>query len=76
MAFLSDECLREILATHGLPSLAENTITDRNELLAELAEIRETGVAFSAEESSNGMRSVASPIFDPDNEVIGSICVS
>ena len=76
LAHLPEERVREIIDRHGLEKVTENTITDEEELFDELAEIRESGVAFSSEESVPGIRSVAAPILDPGGSINGSISVS
>ena len=61
---------------HGLPALTESTITDREELAAELDQIRETGIAFDDEERLDGLRSVAGAVTDADGEVLGAVSVA
>jgi DNA-binding IclR family transcriptional regulator len=53
----------------------DNTITDSEELLAELERVRERGYAYSDQESVSGMRAVAAPI-SLDDEVVGSISLA
>ncbi|WP_129113838.1 IclR family transcriptional regulator [Halegenticoccus tardaugens] len=76
LAQLSTERVESILKMHGLPGLSENTITDREELFAELQQIRERGVAFDDEEYGKGLRCVGVPILDQGGVVIGAISVS
>jgi len=68
----SEERIDEIVERHGLPQLTDKTITDRESLEDELAEIRERGVAFNDGESLRGLRAVASPVVH-DDEVMGAI---
>ncbi|WP_435348550.1 IclR family transcriptional regulator [Haloarchaeobius sp. HRN-SO-5] len=75
LAELPDERVREIVDHHGLPARTDRTITDVDELIAELEEIRETGVAFNDGESMEGFRAVASPIC-PSGTLYGSLVVS
>jgi DNA-binding IclR family transcriptional regulator len=75
LAELDDERVREIIDAQGLPARTEHTITDIDDLFAELEEIRETGVAFNDGESMEGFRAVASPIC-PGETPYGSLVVS
>lgn len=75
MAFLPRSRIEEIIDEHGLPERTSNTITDREALLEELDEIRARKVAFDREEHIVGMRSVAAPILDRDNNVQGALSV-
>jgi DNA-binding IclR family transcriptional regulator len=76
LATLPEERLERILFQRELDEITENTITDPDELLAELEEIRETGVAFSTEEAVIGMRGVAAPVIGPSGETMGSLNIS
>lgn len=75
LAHLPEERIEEIIETHGLPKRTENTITDEDELYAELETIRERGVAFDNEERIDGIRCVAAPI-QRDGEVLGALSIS
>lgn len=71
----SESRVRSIADEHGLPARTENTITDVEELLAELETVRDRGVALNDEESIEGFRAVASPVSSPDGR-IGAVVVS
>ena len=75
LAELPEERVREIAAEHGLPRMTDHTITDVDELLGELAEVREQGYAQNDEEQIRGARAVGSAVTHRD-EVLGSISVS
>jgi len=64
-----------ILDDQGLDPVTENTITDREELEAELEEIRERGYAIDNEERVEGVRCIAAPITTADG-VVGAVSVS
>jgi len=66
----------EIVDRHGLPALTENTITDRDDLFAELDAIAQRGVAFGDQERLNGLRSVAVPLTDREGTVLGSMSIA
>lgn len=77
LAHLPEERIHQALDLHGLPAKTPNTITDRETLLTELEEIRETGVAFDDEERLEGMRGIATPILNREtNELYGALTVA
>lgn len=76
LVHLPEEQVLEILDKHGLPRVTENTITERDELLAELDEIRNTGIAYNNQEDTKGLRAVGVPVKDPDDDVFGALSVS
>lgn len=75
MAHLPEERVHEIIEEEGLVHLTENTITDPDVLIDELAQIRDQGYAVSEEESVEGMRAVAAPVL-LDDGVAGSISLA
>lgn len=62
LASLPDERVLEIIEEYGLPAETEETITDRTELLDELAQIRREGFAYNREERLGGMGCVGVPL--------------
>jgi len=76
LAHMSTEEIDAIVDRHGLGGEASKSISTREELEAELADVRERGVAFDDEERLEGLRCVAAPVLNHDNEVIGAISVS
>lgn len=74
LAELPEERVREIVSRHGLKQTTERTITEFEELSAELDEIRERGVAFDVGEAVSGIRSIASPVVC-DGDVHGAVAV-
>lgn len=75
LAHFPEERVHEIVDRHGLPEATDRTITDRDDLFAELKGIRTAGYAIEDEERRENIRAVAVPIF-ADGEVVGSISVS
>jgi len=75
LAQMSEQRVDEILEEHGLERMTPNTITDREELLAELDAIREEGFARDNEEAAIGIRGVAAPVRGLDG-VIGTVSIS
>ncbi|RQH02575.1 IclR family transcriptional regulator [Natrarchaeobius oligotrophus] len=76
LAELPEEYLADVLTDAGLEPVTPNTVIDHDELMAELEEIRETGVAFNREESTEGLNAVGTGVVGPDGEVIGGLSVS
>jgi DNA-binding IclR family transcriptional regulator len=66
---------REILLSTPHERLTPKTITDPEELAAELRRVREEGLAFDIEERNIGTCAVAAPVRDQMGNVIGSIGV-
>jgi DNA-binding IclR family transcriptional regulator len=77
LAHLPEERRNAVIDEYGLPAKTEQTITDPDELEAELAEIRETGIAFDDEERVDGMRGVGTPIQNRETgELLGALTVA
>lgn len=62
LAQKSDEEIAAVVDTFGLPKATDHTITDRDELMAEVERIRERGYSVEDEERVEGIRSVAVPL--------------
>jgi DNA-binding IclR family transcriptional regulator len=75
LAYLPCRRVSEIIDQHGLPHQTEHTITDENELYAELERIRDRGHAFNRGENRDGVLSVGIPLFDADRSVVGGLSV-
>lgn len=76
LAYLPESEVDEIIDEHGLPRTTPNTITTREELSEELATVREEGVSFDDEARVEGLRCVAVPIVNNNDQVEGAISVS
>ncbi len=76
LAHFSEERVRSIATKVGLERFTDNTITEFGGLLKELAVIRRQGFAFDNEERTEGMRCIASPVFDPYGEPLAGISIS
>ena len=74
LAHLPDDRVHEIIQERGLSEMTPDTITDQGELMAELEQIRDRGVAFNEGESLRGLRAVASPVMHED-ELEGAIAI-
>lgn len=75
LAHLPEERVREIVSEQPLPNRTENTLSDIDELLADLEATRERGYALNDGETFEGFRAIASPIVH-DGDLLGSIAVS
>lgn len=73
---LPNERVEAIIEEHGLPERTAQTITEREDLFEELAEIRERGYALNEEEHVRGLIAVGVPITDADGRVLGGLSVS
>lgn len=76
LAKLPDDYLEEIISHHGLPPVTPNTITEKDELYAELDRIRDAEVAYNFEESTEGLTAVGTAITDSTGSVIGGLSIS
>lgn len=76
LAYWPEEEVRAYARTHRLPQFTEYSITEIDELVGVLREVRRSGFATSAEEYYRGISAVASPIFEAGDRptlVVGSI---
>lgn len=71
-----EDSITQLVEEKGLTALTKHTITTKNELLAELENIRSRGYAIDDEECESGVRCVAGPIRDYTGKVVASISVS
>jgi DNA-binding IclR family transcriptional regulator len=76
LAHLPTERLDEIIDQHGLPAKTEQSITDREELVEQLEEVREHGFAVDDEEHINGLRCIGAPIQSESQTVLGAVSIS
>jgi DNA-binding IclR family transcriptional regulator len=76
LANLSRERVEQIVEEHGLEPSTEQTITTRDALFEELAEVRERGYAIDSQERAEGIRCVAAPVITNDGVVRGSVSVA
>jgi len=76
LAYSSEEEVRRIIQTAGLPRFTPNTITDEEELQQNLIKIRKQGFAYDMEEILPDLCCVAAPIYNPRGHVIAAISMS
>jgi IclR family pca regulon transcriptional regulator len=73
LAYLAPERRRALLAEIQLGRRGPNTLTDRRALEAELARVRERGLALNNEELAYGLRSIAAPLRAAGGDVVAAI---
>jgi DNA-binding IclR family transcriptional regulator len=76
LAYSSEEDVKRIIRTAGLPSFTPNTITDEDELSQALAKIRKQGYAYDLEEILLDLCCVGAPIYNYTGQVIAAISMS
>ena len=74
LAYSSPDIIEAIIS-QGLKQYTKNTITDPDQLRSHLNEIREHGYAYSVEEFSEGVITIAAPIYDYTGKVIAALSV-
>ena len=72
----SAEALGQVIDLDALERFTERTITDKAELLRDLAVTSQRGFALDDEELSVGVRCVASPVIDIGGDIRASIGIS
>ena len=73
LAYLQPERRAALLDGLSLRRRGPNTLTNRKALEAELAAIRERGLALNNEELAYGLRSIAAPVQGPGHDVVAAI---
>lgn len=77
LAYVSPTVLRDLYPDpDALPRMTDRSIRSLPELEAELARVRETGVAYEREESTPGVWCVAAPVRDSTAAVVAAISLS
>jgi hypothetical protein len=59
-----------------LPAFTPTTLTDPRALLAELAAVRETGLAYDREERVTGVYCIGAPVFDVNGAAVAGLGVT
>ncbi len=76
LAFIEHSRLGRMMSTLRLESYTNRTITSLDALKEDLIKIRTRGYSVDDEEKNSGMRCIAAPIFDVNQEAIAGISVS
>jgi len=75
LAFSPPDLVESLLDTELQP-ITRNTITDRDELLRNLQDVRERGVSFDHEEVAEGTCAIGAPIFNHEGLPIAAVIVA
>jgi DNA-binding IclR family transcriptional regulator len=76
LASLEHDEARGRLAAADRPRLTARTITDADELLAELERVRRQGYSVDNEEFATGLRCIAMPVRDATGRAVGAMSVA
>jgi IclR family acetate operon transcriptional repressor len=76
LAYQDNNVADRLLETYGLVRRTEHTITDRQALRRELAQVRNEGFACDREESMLGGICFGAPIFSSPSQVVAALSVS
>ena len=76
LAYLPEEEVKAIWESSDVQQFTEKTLTTLPALLADLQAIRERGYAIDDEEHDLGVRCIAAPIFNWDDQPIAAISIS
>ncbi len=76
LAELSDSEIALLYPQEKLPSFTPNTIATPVELIEQLANVRESGIAFDEQEAVPGFSCIAAPIRGADGRVIAAVSCS
>jgi DNA-binding IclR family transcriptional regulator len=75
LAHLPQERVDEIIDEWGLPAVTQHTITDKDELMEELDQIRERGYATNKQESIKNLWAIGAAITDKNGELAGALSI-
>ncbi|MFF2854680.1 IclR family transcriptional regulator [Peribacillus sp. NPDC058002] len=76
LAYLPSNVVLNILEQKGMPRHTDKTITNKDDFLQELIQVRIRGYALDLEENEYGITCIAVPIFDHSGKVIAAVSIS
>ncbi|MEF2097961.1 IclR family transcriptional regulator [Bacillus sp. CFBP9009] len=76
LAYLPSNVVLNILEQKGMPMHTDKTITNKDDFLQELIQVRIKGYALDLEENEYGITCIAVPIFDHSGKVIAAVSIS
>lgn len=76
LAFMPLPSAKKAIERHGLKQLTFKSHTSTDSLMRDMERIRQQGFAFDNEEHADGLRCIASPVFDANARPIGALSVS
>jgi DNA-binding IclR family transcriptional regulator len=76
LAYMSKERMSDVLDAAPLKAFTERTVTAREELIEQLAQVREDGFATAFEELETGLNAAAVPVRDHTGSIVGALSAS
>lgn len=76
LAFLPDDRMQHILSMEEPKALTRYTVTDLDQLRAQLSEVKRTGIALDNQEIEIGQFCVAAPVLGTDGQVVAAISIA
>ncbi|MDT8447790.1 MAG: IclR family transcriptional regulator [bacterium] len=76
LAFYDEETSNKVIANNQFIAHTKKTITDPDIFRAQLPQVRERGYAVDDEEKDEGVKCIAAPVFNYDNEIVAAISIS
>ncbi|MEH7331860.1 IclR family transcriptional regulator [Neobacillus drentensis] len=76
LAYLPSHVVLDILERKGMPMHTDKTITNKEEFIRELADVKRNGYALDLEENEYGITCIAAPIFDHLGKAIAAVSIS
>lgn len=75
LAWMPEPESRALLSEHPLKRFTDSTLTNVDDVLARLAEIRASGLSVTYGEVDSDAMGIAAPIFDADGQVVAAVSV-
>ena len=75
LAYSKEENLLERIVNQELKRFTKNTITNPKQLRNHLEEVRKNGYAYTVEEYTEGVSSIAAPVYDYLGNVIAAVAI-
>jgi len=76
LSFQSDSFIKDLVRRKGLPRFTDHTITDYDELMKELTQIRKEGLAVSHGEHIEYGSTVSAPVMNFSGKVVAALSVT
>ena len=75
LAYSKEQNLLEKIIEQGLVKFTQNTIADPKQLIEHLDEVKKNGYAYTGEEYTVGVSSIAAPVYDYLGNVIAALAI-
>ncbi len=76
LAHMEPQRLTGLLDKYNFEQFTANTITDRDQFMQELQQIRQNGVGFDNQECINELSGIGGPVFNHEGRVIAAFAIS